>query len=494
MNLSHPALSSSANQQAQRWGRGAWTAFGFGLLVLIFLLFNFASQAVLPMDGYLVEEQPLADAPGQSGLFILGKILDRAAGLQPGDQILAVDGIPASQLIASSIYPSAEKSRSWDDSTVLTYLVQRGAERFEIKMSLFAPDPLAGWLALVRLYPVSGLFQNFSSLAFFIIGLVVFFLRPNERAAHALMIVGVAYLGNALPGNPSTPWYYYYYPLPIRWDSWDGAINPSLLYLLLAFPRPIGPLRRFPRLTVVFLYAWVPVLLQIAFLINPQNYAGFQEMQKVILGVSLLPLFAAVLVMVGSLFTVRDPVSLAQLKWMTAGIFGFVVVGIGGWAASYYLGLNMGSWVSALGQLGWLLMPICLAIAITRTRLFDIDIIIRRTLQYGALTVLLGLVYLGGVTLLQRIFSGEEQSPLAVVLSTLVIAALFNPLRSRVQSWIDLRFYRARYDSIKALELFSRNLRDEVDLPAIKREIFEVVTETIQPVSVSFWFRKNTKQ
>jgi len=138
-------------------------------------------------------------------------------------------------------------------------------------------------------------------------------------------------------------------------------------------------------------------------------------------------------------------------------------------------------------------LPVFTCIAILRYRLYDIDIIINRTLVYGSLTLLLALVYFGGVTATQAIFrtlSGQEQQPqLAIVISTLVIAALFNPLRGRIQAFIDRRFYRKKYDAAKTLEAFSFRLREETDLQALNGELTRVVRETMQPAHVSLWLR-----
>jgi hypothetical protein len=141
-------------------------------------------------------------------------------------------------------------------------------------------------------------------------------------------------------------------------------------------------------------------------------------------------------------------------------------------------------------------IPVAVGFAILKYRLYDIDLLINRTLIYGSLTVSLAVVYFGGVTVTQAIFralTGQEEQPqLAVVVSTLVIAALFNPLRRRIQSFIDRRFYRRKYDARKTLEAFSAKLRDETDLDALTGEVLGVVSETMQPAHVSLWLRPDT--
>jgi len=143
-----------------------------------------------------------------------------------------------------------------------------------------------------------------------------------------------------------------------------------------------------------------------------------------------------------------------------------------------------------------LFIPISIGIAVLRARLFDIDVVINRTLVYASLTAMLALVYLGGVATTEAIFRAltgqQQQSQVAIVITTLVIAALFNPLRRRNQSFIDRRFYRRKYDARKTLEAFSARLRDETDLEALNDELVGVVKETMQPASVSLWLRPVT--
>jgi hypothetical protein len=144
-----------------------------------------------------------------------------------------------------------------------------------------------------------------------------------------------------------------------------------------------------------------------------------------------------------------------------------------------------------LGVAAFAAIPIAAGIAILRHRLYDIDLLINRTLVYGSLTLSLVVIYAGGIVLIQGLFralTGQE-TQLAVVASTLAIAALFNPLRRHVQAFIDRRFYRRRYDARKTIESFSARLRDETDLDRLGDELVSVVRATVQPAHASLWLR-----
>jgi hypothetical protein len=145
----------------------------------------------------------------------------------------------------------------------------------------------------------------------------------------------------------------------------------------------------------------------------------------------------------------------------------------------------------------WCTIPTALAISILRERLFDIDLIIHRTLVYSVLTGLLALVYFASVVLLQtllQVAAGQRQSAFVIVLSTLAMAALFNPLRRRVQDFIDRRFYRRKYDAQKILAAFSASLRDEVEIEALSERLIAVASETMQPAHASLWLKGKSGQ
>jgi hypothetical protein len=260
-------------------------------------------------------------------------------------------------------------------------------------------------------------------------------------------------------------------------------------FLLLLFPTGRLPSRRWRPLAWVAAISGVVLLAFNLFYTKPDQVGGTITIMVIVV-VSVI--FATIgLSALSPVVRYRRASGMErqQLKW-----FALAAVLAGAYIVGFLLGLDQ-----LLGNTLWNLLDaatnmalyVAVGVAILRYRLYEIDIIINRTLVYGSLTLTLALIYFGSVVGLQavlRTLTGQE-STLAIVASTLVIAALFNPLRRRIQSFIDRRFYRRKYDAGKTLEEFSAKLRDETDLEALNAELIGVVRETMQPSHISLWQR-----
>jgi len=180
-----------------------------------------------------------------------------------------------------------------------------------------------------------------------------------------------------------------------------------------------------------------------------------------------------------------------QMKWLLVATAVFAAAYIPVFLfTDFAFGPDTAIW-SNLWMIVMPLIPVSIGIAILRYRLYDIDLIIRKTVQYGVLSALLALAYFGSVVLLQTVVgqATDAQSPLVIVVSTLLIAALFAPLRKRVQTAVDRRFYRQKYDAQQVLAQFAITARDETDMDKLTVELVRVVQETMQPQSLSVWIK-----
>jgi len=224
---------------------------------------------------------------------------------------------------------------------------------------------------------------------------------------------------------------------------------------------------------------------------NPLGVESLPSFIKVVERVVNTLLFAAVISLFVRLRRARG-LERQQIKWFVYATALTICGGILTYPVSEVIGSQWLKWISFVPFIvGVMAIPISMGIAILRYRLYDIDTLINRTLVYGLLTAILASVYFGGVVLLQRLFVAltGEKSTVAVVASTLLIAALFTPLRHQIQSFIDRRFYRSKYDARKTLEAFSAKLRDETNLDALSDDLVGVVKETMQPSHISLWQR-----
>ena len=351
------------------------------------------------------------------------------------------------------------------------------------------------------------------TVSFSVVGALIASRRPEnpigwiflaDGFCYGLLSAGDQYAIYALLTNPGA--------LPLGAEAswlgqwiWAPGFGLSLVFLPLLFPdghppshrwRPVGWLGGlFIGLTVVssMILLWPER--------GPALVTGDESpshvVQVLVVFVALPMLFVAGLGAVISLvvrFRRARGDERQQIKWF-ASATALTLVWILVFGQASLRGLP-GIIVSLSGLLVIPSIPIATGIAILRYRLYDIDLLINRTLVYGSLTAALAALYFAGVTATQAIFGAltdqVEQPQLAIVVSTLIIAALFNPLRRRIQGFIDKRFYRRKYDARKTLEAFSAKLRDETDFDALSEDLVGVVRETMQPAHVSLWLRPDT--
>jgi hypothetical protein len=292
---------------------------------------------------------------------------------------------------------------------------------------------------------------------------------------------------------------------------WVPPIGLLGIYLILLFPDGKLPSRRWRPLA--WLSGVVMVLASLGITFAPGPLEGHPGVRNP-LGLEGAPWVATagiVILLLLPLCMVASALSLVlryrqsrgqereQIKWIAfaASVVGllYLITMVG----SFFVPVAWGApgtplWLGLLQQaalVSFTAVPIAVGFAVLRYRLYDIDIVINRALVYGALSAMLVAVYVGSVVSLQgalRALSGQE-SQLAVVASTLAVAAIFNPLRGRIQAFVDRRFYRRKYDAAKTLEAFSAKLRDETDLDALSDDLTRVVRETMQPAHVSLRLR-----
>jgi hypothetical protein len=322
----------------------------------------------------------------------------------------------------------------------------------------------------------------FITIFYFGLGLFIFWRRSDDWMALLFSTFFITFPGTVIFGTLAQ-----YHPAWITVQVVTDSLS-SLLFLAL-FIFPDG--RFVPRWTrwVAFGYAGV----QLWRLFQPDLY------EKVALPF-VMPIFLCIILsQVYRYRRVSSPSERQQTKWVVFGLsIGFtpllvyllVFLSNPGFRQPGALGMAFFLIGNILWTFSLVSLYLSVTLAILRSHLWDIDVIIRKTLIYGALTATLALVFFGGVVLLQQLIggiSGTQNSPVAIVISTLLIAALFTPLRNRIQRDIDRRFYRKKYDAEKTLEGFAVSVRDEVKLDELTSRLLAIVEETLQPENVSVW-------
>ncbi|HEV2091689.1 MAG TPA: hypothetical protein VGR18_00840 [Rubrobacter sp.] len=356
-------------------------------------------------------------------------------------------------------------------------------------------------------------------VVFAIVAALIVSRQPRNTIGWLLMApVGLYVVGGPIENYigylaPSTPTPTVPLLLMLWFNSWNWLLLIfPLLYIPLLFPNGRPPTPRW-RWVSVGAIAWATLFVLLATLSqeintnttpdfvfdNPLGVLG-EDTVQLLVGVWIVGLVALVVTCAVALF-VRyrraNHTEREQIKWLLYACAVFLVVFVGGFVSGLGGTASLGGYIwGVFFGLSVITFPAAIGIAVLRYRLYDIDVLINRTLVYGSLTATLAMVYFGGVTATQAIFqtlTGHRELPqLVIVVSTLMIAALFNPLRRRIQAFIDRRFYRRKYDAVKTLAAFNARLRDETDLDTLGRDLMGVVGDAIQPKHVSLWLRSDT--
>jgi hypothetical protein len=360
--------------------------------------------------------------------------------------------------------------------------------------------------------------------SFPVVGVLIASRRPRNAIGWILLADGLAWALSAVAGN------YVQYALVTHPGSvprpdlalalsdwlWIPGVGLIGTFLLLLFPDGQLPSPRWRPLARVSAVALI--VPSVLIVIGPGAYTdsgypevinplGIEALSGVISAMSALVLLIPLCIIgcaAGLIQRFRRSRGLErlQLKWLAAGagasaaayLVAMIVSIPYGWSIS-----TTPSWVTLIQNtalFSFLLIPVAAGIAMLRHRLYDIDLIINRTLVYGAVSALLALVYVAGVFGVGgvlRSVTGHQSSNLAVAVSTLAIAALFRPLRARVQAFIDRRFYRYKYDMGRTLQDFSTRMRDQLDLDTLNTELVAVVRQTLQPSDVTLWIRPSER-
>jgi len=462
----------------RRFDRAAWLVLALAIGYIVACVASVLLAFQQPTDGWLY-------GAGLGGNNIL--VANQSATPSPlraGDALLMIDGLEIVALDYRPIPPSPDRRVGG----LARYTVQRAGAQLELVVPLVT-RPSSALLAYFWGGNDGSPWRFIQTVSWYLIGFAVFLLRPRSTAARLLLLIVVSWTTYDAILSADTPASIGFYPPALFWFRFATELLWPLLFamvthLVLAFPVRSRLLARWPYVTLGALYV-LPTLIVLVGVVLASDTVGLASL-FLTMAVLVVALIATT---IANLRAANDLVVRAQIGWMAFGVSAPVISAV---VLQIALFLNlvtpeqMPDWMWGAPALA---LPICLGIAITRYRLFDIAGIIRRTLVYSMLTLTLGAIYFIGVVALQALFvrlTGQE-SALAVVASTLGIAALFGPLRRWVQQLIDRRFYRRKYDAAKVLEAFALRAQQQADLDALAADIVGVVQEALEPETVAVW-------
>ena len=469
----------------------AWVTVALALVIVLLQGADAILSLPYPSDGWNYDST--ADLRNRVRFYTL----DTPTPLRPDDRIIAIDGKPWD---AAETPPLPEAVFA---GQTLRYTVLRGDERLDVEVILSSrpfKSTLIGLAETARRDPL-GIVIYLSSLG---IAIAVFALRPGNLAARYMLIIFTILATSPLGLSGSLGPYVWRAPggfiaaQAIGGSAWAMVFFPSLTLLALSFPRMKGPLRRYPHLLPALIYGVPTALGMPSIILSITERDRLATTSPLTIASFAFALLCFVLVLIVSLVhgfaKEKDPAARAQLRWAAVGLGGSYGALVVMFAATAALGVDPVERIRILDVTGasLILFPVCLAIAILRYRLFDINVILRRTVTYAIVSGALAIVYFGANVIAQGVIGalGGQRNEVAIVVSTLAVAALFSPVRRRVQNGIDRRFNRQRYDADRVIADFAEYVAHETDLGALQSRIVGVVAETIQPRQVTVWIRE----
>jgi hypothetical protein len=448
-----------------------------GFLVFPMLVFV-AARLFLPSEGVRIDLNPPADS---RGLFI-SAIRANQGLLQTDDVLLEIEGQPIESILEDVF--TLDAAFRLDEGSALAFTILRNGQSTQVEMPIarypLIEDIRENWP--LYLYP----------LYLFLISAFVYLRRQNLPAARLLFLFGAAALSTSTvfnmqmqPSDLIRGW------LLILWLFVTvilyGVFSALIIHFSLVFPRPQTSLiQNHWSVLLIYFSVWIPSL---AYLLFTWPSASTRAAQ-LLLVIRAMSLMQVVFILATLFFIIQgyrkyfNERERRQVRWV---VWGMAIALVPFLIANVLPTLFNIEEVIPIRWIGLLVLviPTGFAIAILRENLFDIDVLINKSLVYGSLTLLLALFYFGLVLVLQQLVPGGSQ--IVIVASTLITAAMFAPLRNRLQSIIDRRFYRRKYDAERTLARFSEALRQEVEFERMSSGLLDVVAENVQPENVSLW-------
>jgi hypothetical protein len=465
----------SKQSEPSRFSYGITTASFFIALIVFILSPALAIEwSQNPFPGFVIEQSGVIANIGRQGWS------GRDAGLDHPQRITVFNNQPITQ---TSDFTDILRSLQFGQGVTAETVEPNGLPRFftYIEIGRYSVQDLVKFFWLPYLI----------GLVYLLIGGVIYILRGKTRAGLSFaFFCACTSIVCALSFDVSTT-----HRGTALWTMANSLLGGAILGLAMLFPSEIESIHRKSRLRI-FTYAislgltiWGWLALYV--FMDPWAYIIPWRMSFFFTAFGLLFLLGMLS------YRLKNHASAVERQQIRIILFGSLIafIVISGWLISPLLHVFL-AWDPAFFMPLILFFPISVGIAILRYRLWAIDVIVRRTLVYGILTGALGLIYFISVVFLTQVFKAiiGETSSLALVLSTLIIAALFTPLRKRVQDAIDRRLYRSKYDAEKALAAFAELARDEVDLEVLRMKLLQLVQETIQPEQVGLWLKNEEDQ